>query len=135
MATTDFQQQMNQIVQRFMEDVAALARREAVAALASMFGDRGGRNPRGASWAPAGGPRGARGGKRTPAELDALAERFITFVRGNPGLRIEQINRQIGTQTRDLALPIRKLIADGVIRAEGHKRSTTYVVADHGHHA
>jgi hypothetical protein len=126
---------MNQTVQSFVEEVAALARRAAIAAIASTLGDRGGRAPRGASWGPGGGPRRARNAKRTPAVLDELAERFVTFVRGNPGLRIEQINSRIGTQTKDLALPIRKLIADGVIRVEGHKRSTTYVVAGHRHHS
>jgi hypothetical protein len=35
----------------------------------------------------------------------------------------------LGTSTKDLALPIRKLIADGALKAQGHRRSTTYVVA------
>jgi predicted transcriptional regulator len=47
-------------------------------------------------------------------------------VKNNPGLRIEQINKQLGTTTKDLALPIRKLISDGVVSAKGQKRSTTY---------
>ncbi|HET9620659.1 MAG TPA: hypothetical protein VFP84_04790, partial [Kofleriaceae bacterium] len=71
-------------------------------------------------------PRGGRGAKRTSADLDALSERFASFVKSNPGLRIEQINKQLGTTTKDLALPIRKLIADGTISAKGQKRSTTY---------
>ena len=49
-----------------------------------------------------------------------------SFVTKHPGLRIEQINKQLGTSTKDLALPIRKLIADGVIKTKGKKRSTTY---------
>jgi hypothetical protein len=71
-------------------------------------------------------PRGGRGAKRTAADLDALSERVATFVKATPGLRIEQINKELGTTTKDLALPIRKLIADGVINAKGQKRSTTY---------
>jgi len=71
-------------------------------------------------------PRGGRGGKRTSADLEALSERFGTFVKANPGLRIEQINKQLGTTTKDLALPIRKLISEGAIVAKGQKRSTTY---------
>ena len=53
-------------------------------------------------------------------------ERLLTFVSKHPGLRIEQINKQLGTTTKDLALPIRKLIADGAIKTKGEKRSTTY---------
>jgi hypothetical protein len=47
-------------------------------------------------------------------------------VKGNPGLRIEQINKQLGTSTKDLALPIRKMIADGTLKVKGKKRSTAY---------
>jgi predicted HTH transcriptional regulator len=79
-----------------------------------------------ASFGRVGRPRGGRGAKRTSADLEALSERFASFVKANPGLRIEQINKQLGTTTKDLALPIRKLISEGVISAKGQKRSTTY---------
>jgi predicted transcriptional regulator len=55
-----------------------------------------------------------------------MSEKFASFVKANPGLRIEQINKELGTTTKDLALPIRKLIADRVISAKGQKRSTMY---------
>jgi predicted transcriptional regulator len=55
-----------------------------------------------------------------------MADEFHQFVAKHPGLRIEQINKQLGTTTKDLALPIRKLIADGSLKAKGKKRSTTY---------
>ena len=55
-----------------------------------------------------------------------LSEKFASYVKANPGLRIEQINKELGTTTKDLALPIRKLIADGYLKAKGKKRSTTY---------
>ena len=44
----------------------------------------------------------------------------------HPGLRIEQINKEIGTSTKDLALPIRKLVAEKRVKVKGKKRSTTY---------
>jgi predicted transcriptional regulator len=71
-------------------------------------------------------PRGGRGAKRSQEDLEALSERFASFVKANPGLRIEQINKQLGTTTKDLALPIRKLISEGLIGVKGQKRSTTY---------
>ena len=55
-----------------------------------------------------------------------LADSFVEFVTKNPGLRIEQINKQLGTSTKDLALPIRKLLSEGAIKAKGKKRSTAY---------
>jgi predicted transcriptional regulator len=71
-------------------------------------------------------PRGGRGAKRTAADLESLSTKFASFVKSHPGLRIEQINKELGTTTKDLALPIRKLIAERMISAKGQKRSTTY---------
>ena len=48
----------------------------------------------------------------------------------HPGLRIEQINKQLGTTTKDLALPIRKLIAEGALKTKGEKRSTAYFASE-----
>lgn len=70
-----------------------------------------------------------KGAKRDPAALEALSARFVDFVQKHPGLRVEQINQQLGTTTKDLALPIRKLLAEGRVKAHGHKRSTTYAIS------
>ena len=129
----DFQNEMNHTVQGFVAQITELARRAALDTLESAFG--GGRAPRSsAAGAPAatkvvarvGRPRGGRGVKRSPEDLEALSEQFAGFVKSNPGLRIEQINKELGTTTKELALPIRKLIAEAVISAKGKKRSTTY---------
>jgi len=68
----------------------------------------------------------SRGAKRGADELEQLSKRFVQFVQENPGLRIEQINKQLGTSTSALALPIRKLLASGDISVKGQKRSTAY---------
>ncbi len=132
---SDFQTEMNRVVQGFVSQITELARRAAIDTLESAFGGRaagrGGASVAAAAIAAAGfgrvgRPRGGRGAKRTSADLDALSEKFASFVKANPGLRIEQINKQLGTTTKDLALPIRKLISEGQISAKGQKRSTTY---------
>ena len=134
---SDFQNEMNHAVQGFVAQIAELARRAALDTLESAFGSRGGggggRNGGGRAalvaltgGARAGRPRGGRGAKRTAADLEMLSDKFASYVKANPGLRIEQINKELGTTTKDLALPIRKLIADGKVTAKGQKRSTTY---------
>ena len=131
---SNFQNDMNHAVQGFVAQITELARRAALDTLESAFGgkaSRGGGAPAVAAMAPpsavrAGRPRGGRGAKRTAEDLEALSEKFAAFVKANPGLRIEQINKELGTTTKDLALPIRKLVADKVISAKGQKRSTTY---------
>ena len=131
---SDFQNEMNRTVQSFVAQITQLAHRAAIDTLESAFTGRGGsKNGRPAApvIAAVGGrgrARGGRGAKRTPEDLEALSEKFATFVKAHPGLRIEQINKELGTTTKDLALPIRKLIADGMITAKGKKRSTTYFV-------
>ena len=131
---TNFQNDMNHAVQGFVAQITELARRAALETLESAFGgktSRVGAAPAVPAMAPpgvvrAGRPRGGRGAKRSPADLEAMSEKFAAFVKANPGLRIEQINKELGTTTKDLALPIRKLIADKEISAKGQKRSTTY---------
>jgi hypothetical protein len=128
---SDFQNEMNRVVQGFVAQITELARRAAIDTLESAFGGRAARGGApvaalASSLGRVGRPRGGRGAKRSSADLEALSERFASFVAANPGLRIEQINKQLGTTTKDLALPIRKLISEGMVKAKGQKRSTTY---------
>jgi hypothetical protein len=130
----DFQNDMNHAVQGFVAQITELARRAALDTLESAFGGHTGRGagtravaaPASAGVAHVGRPRGGRGAKRTAADLESLSAKFASFVKTHPGLRIEQINKELGTTTKDLALPIRKLIAERMISAKGQKRSTTY---------
>ena len=129
---SDFQTEMNRTVQEFVAQISELARRAALNTLESAFDSRGGRRSAAAaligmaSNGRVGRPRGGRGAKRTAADLEALSQQFAAFVKSHPGLRIEQINKELGTSTKDLALPIRKLISTGAIATKGNKRSTTY---------
>jgi len=122
--STNMQTEMNRVVAQFVAEVTEIAKRAARDQLDAAFG---GRSSGGRASTSAGVTRGrGRGVKRTQEDLDALADKFYEFVKSNPGLRIEQINAKLGTSTKDLQLPIRKMIADGEIKAKGKKRSTTY---------
>jgi hypothetical protein len=130
---SDFQNDMNRSVESFVAKITDLARRAAMNTLESAFngGSAGRRGARAALASPmnvakAGRPRGRGGAKRAPEDIDALASKFAAFVKANPGLRIEQINKELGTTTKDMALPIRKLIAEGMISAKGRRRATAY---------
>jgi len=156
LAVRDFNPKMTELVDGFVEQVASAARQaattmlEAAVAAAneaarSALAKRGTHAPTATSLAmtpsaparpaaptastttrPA--PR-ARGEKRPSDQIAQLQSRVRDFIRVHPGLRIEEINDVLGTKTRDLALPLRKLIADGVVRIEGEKRSTRYYPA------
>jgi hypothetical protein len=124
----NYQSEVQKLVDGFVIQLAELWRRQAIDSLTGMEGGVRGRGR--AAAGPAmnlglGRARG-RGAKRTADELDQLADSFLEYVTKNPGLRIEQINKELGTTTKDLQLPIRKLLADGAIKAKGKKRSTAY---------
>lgn len=69
-----------------------------------------------------------RGGKRTAAELADMAGQLLSFVESNPGSNIEEIGRGTGIPTKDLALPVKKLLADGKLKKKGQKRATRYSI-------
>ena len=129
---SDLQSQMNQSVQDFVVQITDIARRAALDTLGAVFVSRPGgmsataMKPIVVDHAPAGRSNGGRGAKRAPEDIEALAKKFATFVKANPGLRIEQINKELGTTTKDLALPIRKLEAESVISTKGQRRATQY---------
>ena len=70
--------------------------------------------------------RRAKGAKRDPRLLQALTDKLGDYIKKNPGLRIEQIGKALGTPTKDLALPVKKLVAAKKISTKGQKRATTY---------
>jgi hypothetical protein len=120
---SDFQTEMNRVVQGFVAQITDLARRAAIDTLESAL--KGGSKRSGGLSLGRG--RG-KGIKRSSDELDGLSDKFLDFVANNPGLRIEQINKKLGTTTKDLQLPIRKLLAEGYLKSKGQKRSTTYTI-------
>src|SRR5262245_11876095 len=127
----DLEHEMNRAVAGFVAQITEIAKRAVMGSLDTAFGRANGR--RGSiSLGRIGTTGRGRGVKRTSNALDQLQDKFLSFVKDNPGLRIEQINKQLGTTTKDLALPIRKLIADGEIKAKGEKRSTTYFASESG---
>jgi hypothetical protein len=126
---SDFQTEMNRVVGEFVAAITELAKRAAIDTLESALGGGGKRGSISLSLGRGGGGR-RRGAKRTSSDLDQLGEDFHSFVSKHPGMRIEQINKQLSTTTKDLALPIRKMIADGSLKTKGEKRSTMYFAGE-----
>ncbi len=66
------------------------------------------------------------GAKRPPSELAKLTDRLGDYIKSHPGLRIEPIGAALAIPTKDLTLPVKKLLAAKRIRSEGQKRATEY---------
>jgi hypothetical protein len=117
----NLQSQVNARVEVFVAEITQLARAAAYQALS------------GALDAPIAGSRGVtaaiggrRGGKRTAEEITQMAEAFLAHVTAHPGQRMEHIAKELGVATPELALPVKKLLAEGKLRVQGQKRATEY---------
>jgi len=66
------------------------------------------------------------GEKRTPQELAHIVEQTYNYIKSNGNQGVEQIAKALGTSTKELTLPIRKLLADKKIGSKGQKRATRY---------
>ncbi len=69
------------------------------------------------------------GAKRTPEQIAKTAAKLLAFIAANPGQRAEQIAEGTKISTSEMALPIKRLLAEKKIKASGVARGTTYVVA------
>jgi hypothetical protein len=73
--------------------------------------------------------RDQAGNRRSPEEIDRAAQALLSEIQSNPGLRVEQIGRALGAATKDLSLPLKKLLSQRMVRSEGQRRATRYFPA------
>lgn len=71
----------------------------------------------------------ARGGRRSSGEVENLGETLLAHVKKHPGQRGEQIASDLGTDTKTMRLPMKKLIEDGKVKTTGQRRGMCYFPA------
>jgi len=128
--------ELRSIVDAFVKDLSELVRRQGVEAVGALLDQHAGNTAaparRARAVAPLGRPAAHAtaerrpGEKRTPQELSALVERLFDYIQSNPGQGVEQIGRGLATPTKDLTLPLRKLMNGKRVTTKGHKRATHY---------
>jgi hypothetical protein len=64
--------------------------------------------------------------RRGQHEIEALRGKLLTVISDNPGSRAEDINGALGTRTPQIAQPLRRLVAERLVRTEGARRGTRY---------
>jgi len=74
-------------------------------------------------------PTRRAGGKRTRQEIERTTTALERHIRTTPGRRMEELSSDLGLDSRELALPVRRLLEARRIRTEGHKRATRYFPA------
>jgi len=74
-------------------------------------------------------PKRKEGGRRSSEEGERVAKLIVSHLKKNPDSRVEQMAQALGSySTKDLALPIKQLLADKAIVKKGQRRGTTYRV-------
>jgi hypothetical protein len=133
MAKNNVNDRIRSRVEAFAEELSALIRDSAMETVREALGGgaaprRAGRGGRAAATAAPvrGGGRREKGQKRDPGEIERLTGRLLDYVKGNAGQRIEQIAAGMGTVTKELNLPVKKLIAQKALKTKGQKRATQY---------
>ena len=84
--------------------------------------------PKAAPAAPAASKRKA-GQKRSPDEITKTTDKLLAYITKNSGQRIEEIAKGVGNSTKELTLPVKKLLTDKKISSKGEKRATRYYAA------
>ena len=144
--TQPIDSQIRSRIDSFLAEMTALVRQSAVEAVREALGNgaaparrgpgrpRGSRNqPRSGNGRKKAGRRAAGGGgKRSAESLDQVGEAVLAYVRAHPGSGAEAIGRALGLSSKDMALPIRKLIAERKLRTEGQRRGTKYFAGGRG---
>ena len=122
-------------VEQFAAELAELIRESAMETVSAALAGarpspgRGGRRSPALLVPRAGRGRAAsreKGAKRPPDEIERLTSKLLDYIKGSPGQRIEQIADGMGTSTKELNLPAKKLIAGKQLKTKGQKRATQY---------
>src|SRR5688500_11011634 len=64
-------------------------------------------------------PSVAKGQRRSSADLESVTNAILDYVARHPGQRIEQIARGLDVSSKDLVLPVKKLISQRRLSKQG----------------
>jgi hypothetical protein len=124
MRSNPLDQEIRSKIDSFLQDISQLVKLSALESVQQALGGSS-RAPR--PRAPRGRPAktGRRG--RTPSpEIAAMGEKLLAHIQANPGQRLEEIGRAMGTETSVLKRPIAKLVATRQLKTEGQRRGMRY---------
>jgi hypothetical protein len=123
-------------IDTFTTEITALVRASALEAVHSALGatlatapaKRGpGRPAKSGVPSPIDAPkRRGKPAKRTPEDVARMGESVVAYVAKNPGQSVEQIGNALGQKTKELALPIIRMIEAKKLRTTGERRGTRY---------
>ena len=132
----DPHREIQALVDNFVADLSELAKRIAITQLKTAFG--AGAKLAGTKLGsvklpqlapPA--PKQSRENRaqRGQREIEALRDKLMAAIAEQPGRRAEDISAALDTKTAEIAQPLRRLVAERLVRTEGARRGTRYFSA------
>lgn len=132
----DPQREIQALVDNFVADLSDLAKRIAIEQLKTAFTTGAKHAPTPVKPAPAAPvrpapaapvkPSRASRARRGQREIEALRGKLLTAIADQPGRRAEDISAALGSRTAEIAQPLRRLVAEHMVRTEGARRGTRY---------
>ena len=125
-------------VDALVRDLTAMIRESALQTVQQALGGpvarkRGPGRPRGTRKAKAKKRRAKRKRiRRSSEDVEALASRILGHVKANPGQGVTEIARALRRTSKDLKLPIQKLLAEKKLKTKGERRGTKYFAGGRG---
>ncbi len=123
----------------FLADLDLLLKESALAAVRDALRGTGSvaratvnEKPRSPKKAPSKRPKSKPGGTVSASsnKASAAAEKFLAYVRANPGERGEIIANTLGVHANDFRKTLNSWLASGVLKKRGAKRATRYWAGD-----
>jgi len=133
MANKSIDDQIQNCIASFTEELGSLVKVAALEAVEAALG--GGSAPAPSQRRGRAPARKASPGKRirrSAAHLEQDKSAVASFVRSNPGQRLEEISKAMGVESKNLKRPVLLLLEEGALRKEGEKRGTRYYPAGRG---
>ena len=129
----DPHREIQALIDNFVADLSDLAKRIAIEQLKAAFGvgaKLAGTKLSTVRLPPLAMPAVTRGranrARRGQREIEALRDKLLAVIAEEPGRRAEDISAALGTKTAEIAQPLRRLIAERLVRTEGARRGTRY---------
>ncbi|MDB4958031.1 MAG: hypothetical protein JWO36_5600 [Myxococcales bacterium] len=110
--------EMQRVIDDFVSRVTDLAKRAALEAIGGAMG----MSSSSYKHRPSSGGRAKRGAE----QMEAMKAKILRAIKDHPGKRSEELNAALGTTTKELALPLRQLVADKLVTTKGQRRGMTY---------
>jgi len=134
MANNHLESEIRTCINSFVEELSTLVKQAAIESVKEALGGsstparRDPGRPRKAH-AVISRPSSKRRKRRSSGAVDSVAIRILEQVKANPGQGVGEIGGALRLTSKDLRLPILKLIEDKKLKTKGQRRGTKYFTA------